>query len=501
MLLEAQTKEKFGYTSDQLSKKSSKPILLGCDYCNENYESSNKRREVAHKIIANDCCNKCKYKKMAEINKIRYGVDNVFQLKSVKEKIVATNTEKYGVASPQQSDKIRQKTKRTCIERYGVENVILCPEIKAKQENTNTARYGGTSPTSSEEIKSKVRSTNLEKFGHEYYLASQDCKDRVLEKYGVDNVFKLESVKEKIRGSKIQSGKIKIYQGRSVEDWAEESGFTRSHFNDLVNQFGWEFAATCGKRYTNIEHGIRLILQDLKLDYIFDKKLGPYRPDFIVGNLIIEADGLWFHSDATNKDDKYHEKKRKFYISEGYKPLFFRQDEILNKFEIVKSIILNKLGLSVKYYARKLKVAEIDKNTGSSFLLENHLMGKGQGRCFALLDGDEILACLRMKKIKDGWEISRFATKSGVSVTGGFSRLLSFFKREIKTSITTFVDLRYGSGEYMPSLGFEEKGYHLSFKWTDGKKTFHRMQFSGNSGYQHGLYKIWDCGQMKFVLM
>ena len=431
MLLETKTKEKFGYILSDLTEKSNKPILLECDYCHITYESSKKRREIAHRVIANDCCKKCKYKKMAEMNRIKYGVSNVFQLKSIKDKIVSTNIEKYGVESPQQSEEIRQKSRKTCLEKYGVENVTQSPEVRAKMEATNLTKYGGTSPTSSEEIKAKVRATNLERYGNEHYLASKECRDKVLEKYGVNNVFQLEHVKDKIRDSRIKSGNIKIYQDRSVEDWAEQSGFTRSHFNDLINQFGWEFAVTCGKRYTNIEHGIRLILENSNLEYIFDKGLGPYRPDFVVGNLIIEADGLWFHSDATNQDDKYHQKKREFYIKEGYKPLFFRQDEILNKFEVVRSIILNKLGKSSRLYARDLKLAEIDKQVGSSFLLENHLMGKGQGKCFVLLNGDDIMACLRMKRTKDGWDISRFATKSGFSITGGFSRLISFFKKII----------------------------------------------------------------------
>lgn len=37
-----------------------------------------------------------------------------------------------------------------------------------------------------------------------------------------------------------------------------------------------------------------------------------------------------------------------------------------------------------------------------------------------------------------------------------------------------------------------------SFKWTDGKNLFNRMKFPSNTGYDRGLYKLWDCGQLKF---
>lgn len=66
-------------------------------------------------------------------------------------------------------------------------------------------------------------------------------------------------------------------------------------------------------------------------------------------------------------------------------------------------------------------------------------------------------------------------------------------------SITTFVDQRYGTGDYLLNLGFSFKGMHTSFRWTDCKNTFHRMNFRGNSGYNKGLHKIWDCGQSKWV--
>jgi hypothetical protein len=63
----------------------------------------------------------------------------------------------------------------------------------------------------------------------------------------------------------------------------------------------------------------------------------------------------------------------------------------------------------------------------------------------------------------------------------------------------TFIDLRYGDGDYLQSFGFKELSCHTSFQWTDGLDTFHRMKFKGNSGYEAGLFKIWDCGQRKMV--
>lgn len=502
MLLCDVTNQKFGYFPDTLSSGSSKDICLSCDYCGIIYDTIMKRRTIAHKIIQKDACPKCKYIKMSEINQMKYGVDNVFQLKTVKEKIVSTNLEKYGVEFPQLNTEIRNKSKKTMLEKYGVENSSQSKELNDKRIATNLAKYGVANPSSNDEVKTKRKITNIARYGHEYYIASEDCRERVKQKYGVDNVFRLESIKTKIRSSRIRNGNIKIHNGKSIEDWAKNFGFSRSHFNDLVNTHGWEFAITCTKKYTNIDNMIRSILEKHSIEYLFDTSMGKYRPDFIIGKLIIEADGLWYHSDAVNKSKSYHEQKRLFYLDNKYVPLFFRQDEILKKTHIVESIILNKLGRSNKIYARNTSVSEIDKKLGSVFFRSNHIMGSGSGRCFALYNNGEIVACMRMKQITDGWEISRFSTKCGISVVGGFSKLISFFLNTVgSTNIVTFIDLRYGSGDYLDSLGFKSCGYNLSFKWTDGHESFHRMRFKGNSGYDNGLFKIWDCGQAKFTFI
>ena len=68
-----------------------------------------------------------------------------------------------------------------------------------------------------------------------------------------------------------------------------------------------------------------------------------------------------------------------------------------------------------------------------------------------------------------------------------------------KTPLITFIDLRYGSGNYLANLGFIYQGAYPSFKWTDGKNTFNRMKFPGSSGYAQGCARLWDCGQAKWL--
>src|SRR5690606_35308286 len=96
-------------------------------------------------------------------------------------------------------------------------------------------------------------------------------------------------------------------------------------------------------------------------------------------------------------ENNYHQKKRQLYIENGYTPLFFRENEIYNKFDIVKSIINNKLGKSNRVYARKCKVVELDKNYAKEFFNNNHIMENGAGQTKGLEYNGEIVAAIQVK--------------------------------------------------------------------------------------------------------
>ena len=200
------------------------------------------------------------------------------------------------------------------------------------------------------------------------------------------------------------------------------------------------------------------------------------------------------------KDD-YHISKQRLYRKNGYDSLFFRSDEILNSPEIVRSILLNRLGISKPIYARKCQIKEVSTKESTEFLQNNHLMGKGAGFSIGLYHEEELVFLGRFRRTKDNnWDISRMCPKIGLSVVGGYSRVLKRFEREKSPDLlSNFIDMRYGSGEYLTAFGFVKTSLFPSFKWTNGRETFHRMRFRGNSGYEQNLVKIWDCGQKKMV--
>jgi len=362
------------------------------------------------------------------------------------------------------------------------------------------------------EMKEAVRKTSIEKYGVEHpmqaEIVKQNLRNSFTKKYGIDWATKSSIVKEKTRNTRIERGLTYQFGNKTMLEWADELEISYSYFKQVTNEQGIETAKKLSLNKTGIESTVNKLISEIyDGEILYDvTKFKTYRPDFILPhkNIIIECDGLAWHCDRVNKDKKYHFKKKEFYKENGYKTFFFRSDEIVNKEIIVKSIIGNALlANTCKLFARKLIVKEeTKKSTIKDFYQDNHLMGPGAGRVYGLYNNDKLVAAIQVKwknKKTKVLEISRFCTLANTSVVGGYSRLISkVIKTEKPSQIITFVDERYGNGNYLLKLGFIKKKTSVSFRWTDGKRTYHRLKFRGNSGYSQGLYKIWDCGQTLF---
>jgi len=170
----------------------------------------------------------CQSYNLKKCNLEKYGVENVFQLNTIKDKIKSTNIKKYGVENPSQSETIKQKKIDTCQKNYGVNNPQQSKIVKLKSENTNLKKYGFRNvfqnemikdtikkvlvdkygvenPSQSETIKQKKIDTCQKNYGVDYFLQSEfgqeTTKKSCITKYGVDNVFKCSKIKQKIKDS------------------------------------------------------------------------------------------------------------------------------------------------------------------------------------------------------------------------------------------------------------------------------------------------------------
>lgn len=376
-------------------------------------------------------------------------------------------------------------------------------ETRAKIQETCIARYGTTSPLLNSQIKDKIKQTLLDKYGVDHsskMVKTQETKrKKSLEKHGVDHYTKTPEYKQAAKQRAIDSGLTYIYDGKTAEVIAKELGVSLSGFHQRVRNYGYESAIKMEKTKTDIEHRMEQLLYKLQIKYLTGQTVDKYKPDFILPdhNIIIECDGLYWHSDAIQKDKYYHRDKKQLYKDKGYNALFFREDEIIAKIDIVESMVAHRCKMSKSIFARKCTIEELPFKEIEPFLQSYHLMSVGSGKGVCLKYNGEIVAVSQIVQ-RDYIDISRFCTKPMINIVGGFSKVMSYLKKYNKP-IQTFIDGRYGTGDYLLELGFELKNKDISFKWVKNDKTFHRMKYKGNTGYQEKCYKIWDCGQYKYV--
>ena len=374
--------------------------------------------------------------------------------------------------------------------------------IRPKVQITSGNKPGKHCCGSKECRQAKIIETNLTNSGYSNPMhnpnTQQKLKSVIQQKYGVDNISKNQDIINKKRNTY-----RKKHNGKLIKEWASIKKKANSTLGQQIKKYGFDIAINLCKQKTGIQTKIENFLTSQKINYIAEYKIENYRADILIKpNLILELNGTYWHSDKWITNKNYHRNKLKCYNNNQLQALFFYEDEINNQFDIVCSIINNKLHKSNKIYARKCQLIFPNKLIAKDFFSHNHLMKNGQGQSIGLSYNNELVALMQIIIKKQHIEISRFCNKLNYSVIGGFSKILSCIQSKYpKHDIHTFIDQRYGSGYYLLDLGFKPNKTHLSFQWINCKtaKRLHRLTYPNNTGYQYGCYKLWDCGQTKYI--
>lgn len=237
----------------------------------------------------------------------------------------------------------------------------------------------------------------------------------------------------------------------------------------------------------------------------------------------LEVNGIYWHS-TLHKSKLYHYTKTLACKKNGVELLHFWDYEIRDKLPIVLGVIRSKLGKNKRVYARKCCVKRIEANEGRQFFEENHLQGADKSKVYLGLFNDSGMlvsvasfSAPRFSK-EATWELVRFATKTGITVVGGASKLLSHFRKEFPGSIISYADLRHSQGNVYKALGF--RFLHRTspnYFWIKGSIKYSRYQtqkhrlnkiltnFSSTLSERenmtnNGFYQVYDCGNLVYML-
>jgi len=253
----------------------------------------------------------------------------------------------------------------------------------------------------------------------------------------------------------------------------------------------------------------------------------PFELDMFIPSLKlgIEYDGLYWHSAGDIVEDSKRRRKQFNKVDlcnkNNIRLIQIREDEWLNKKEIVKSIVSHAIKKSSsRIYARKCSIKQLSNKEYEIFIENNHIQGhKSASVKFGLEYDNKIVMVMSFNKHpKHEWEITRMASLIGHSIVGGASKLFkNFIKTQSPKSIMTFADRRYATGLTYKHLGFKlDYITNPNYIYVKNKKVFSRQHFQ--KGKQKDKLKIfdptkserenmfinkyrryWDSGNMKFL--
>lgn len=222
--------------------------------------------------------------------------------KSVQDKRLNTNLQKYGYKTSFSTKETQDKVKQSIRDKYGVDNVYQAEEIKQKIKENNLKKYGVANPQQRLDVKQKTKSTNLIKYGATCSLQGNKIKEKIKQnlivKYGSDNIWGSEYGKQKIKETN-----LKRYGCENPQQNAEIHSKTIKHYKYDSKNFdsSWELAVYI---YC-VDHNIPIEREPVRFSYINNNgKKSYYFPDFIINGIIIEIKGDQYLDDKLTLKDK-----------------------------------------------------------------------------------------------------------------------------------------------------------------------------------------------------
>ena len=432
-----------------------------------------------------------------------------------------------------------ESLKNTMVKKYGVDHPSKLLDFKSKLKHTKLIKYGDENYVNVE--KSKITKQN--KYGSEKYNNSEKLKQTCILKYGVDNFSKTKKFKQSHMENVIS--RLNFLDLHPLFDIDSYNGVVGEHYkfkckkcNNIFESYLdnghnpiclvcnpslkskpqqeiYDYLKSILTNDVEINQNIRSVLSDMG-------EIDIYIPTL---NLGIECDGIYWHSElAGGKDKHYHLNKTQKCIDKGIQLMHIWDWEWKCKRNIIKSVLLNRVGKSKKIYARNCIVKEVVNQEKTKFLENNHMQGDDRSSIrLGLYCGDELVSLMTFVKSrydkKYQYELSRFCNKIYTNVIGGSSKLFTYFVKNYDVrSIVTYSDRRLFTGKVYENLGMTfvdntPPGYHYFHK--NNNAPIERIHFQKHklkeklekfdgdlSEWQNmrlnSYDRIWDCGHLKY---
>lgn len=367
-------------------------------------------------------------------------------------------------------------------------------------------------------------------------LIQEKREKTMVERFGVSFSFQRPEVIKKISKPKISNDAL---DKLSSFDWLNDQyNIQKKSLTDIANDLNiyygtvgeyckkMDFVIRKRSTYSVIEREIGEFIKSLGFKIITNdwETLGNFEIDILIPdvNLGIEVNGLYWHSYNQDNDNIYssqkHIKKKQECSKQNIDLIHLTDYEWLTQQEKVKALLKSRLKLNEKIWARKCTVGEIDIIISKKFLNDYHFQNNiNSKKQWGLWYQNELIQLItfgtpRYNK-KYEYELLRQCTRPGITVVGGFSKLIKY----IPGSCISYCDYDKFNGNGYIAAGFNMlRNTGPGYFWTDGnliisryktqkqelKKwltSFDPIKTQDENMFAAGYRKFWTSGQLVMV--
>ncbi len=492
---------------NDLNRYSRTKINIECDECYKSFVLSYNKYMDNFERYGFYTCKKCSYTKKKITNNKNFGVDNPMELEKFKNKGKKTKLDRYG----NENYNNLEKHIETNLKLFGVKHHLQNNDILNKQKETNLKKYGFESASQSIIVKNKIKkSLIISKFKSSIELYKDKYDLNIIDKINYDFKIKCEKC-ESIYFINPKLLQLRIIYNNTLCTICNPIGINNtSEPENLLYDF---------------------ILNNYEGTIIKNSKkiIPPYELDIYLPDLKIafEFNGLYWHNELYKPFD-YHKMKSDLCEEKEIQLIQIYEDDWAYKQDIVKSMILNKLGKTPnKIYARKCQIKEINNNKLiKKFLIDNHIQGFVNSSIkLGLFYNDELVSLMtfgklrklmNMKSVYNTCELIRFCNKLNTNIIGGASKLFKYFLNNFKEyeNIISYANRDYSNGNLYKQLGFNldkltppnhyyiinnERKHRFNFRKSELIKQGFDLNKTGQQiMLERKIYRIYNSGNYKF---
>ena len=373
---------------------------------------------------------------------------------------------------------------------------------------TSMQKYGVPSPKQTARVNEKMAATNQARYGHVCNLHSSSRRHEIRQKIAAQLEVALEKIKATNRaryGVEWQTQRAAFISTCQSVHWdaardrdevrisaAKEQGFellekNQDRLHKWKHSCGWLFESPvvglrcpgCSTRGSAVEQEIAdFIAESTTFEIERHARIFGDRREvdiFIPAlQLAIEVNGCWWHREEVDRGRMLQ--KTVDAKSRGIQLLHVWDVEWYQQQHHVQAAILSKLGQNSKIAARDTIVQAVSPADADAFCQEHHRQASARSRVrLGLYHNGALISLLTVGAPRFDrsveWEIIRFVSAPGISVVGGFERLLKAFERGWNpSSIGTYADLAWGTGAIYRAAGFQfEKNTSPGYFWVNSK--------------------------------